>query len=113
MSALIYLWKDGALSAFVAPRYAYTRTTVSPPSGESRMTAHGASGSFGAQYAVGHKFSVSCDVGVAYSHLAVATIAGGATVVLPPGAIVSTSRSETTGHSVGIRTTVGGVLYFR
>jgi hypothetical protein len=113
VSGLFRLWKRDALSAFVTPRYTYSHVSATPSattaaaSTETATASHGVSGSFGAQYAMGRRFSVFGDVGVAYS----------SSVSNPPdlvtGTLSTTGRSEFKSHGVGMRTGVGVVLYFR
>jgi hypothetical protein len=113
VSGLIYVSKRDGLSTFVSPRYTYSHLS-STPSGATTATStttttHGVSGSFGAQYAMGRRFSVFGEVGLAYtsgaSSLSQTESLGG---VLP-----ATTRSETKNHTVGMRAGVGVVLYFR
>lgn len=114
VSALFYLWKWEALSAFVTPRYAYTRgsstTTgggiVAPAGGTTR--SHFVSGSFGAQYALGRRFSAFGEIGLGYIHTGVQNVP---TFVGSP--VSSTSSSETTSHGVSTRSGAGVVFYFR
>ena len=115
VSALFYLWKQEALSAFVTPRYAYTRGTgttsgsgVAGTPTEITTNNHVVSGSFGAQYALGPRFSVFGEIGLGYTH---STADNGAPVSLSPGGAASSSR--TTSHGVSTRSGAGVVFYFR
>jgi hypothetical protein len=111
LSGLFYVRKRDALSTFLSPRYTYSQGSTTPSatpataSGGTTTRTHGVSGSFGAQYAIGRRFSVFGEVGVAYS-----TSVGNSPEAVTPS---TTSRSENTGHGVGMRSGVGIVLYFR
>jgi len=109
VSGLFYLRKRDALSAFLSPRYAYSHRSTTPVfttavtfSGDT-TTTHELSGSFGAQYAMGPRFSVFGEVGAAYS--ASTSASDLVTPSIP-------SRSELTSHGVGMRSGVGVVVYF-
>jgi hypothetical protein len=111
LSGLFYVRKRDALSVFLSPRYTYshgsTTPSATPPataSGGTTTRTHGVSGSFGAQYAIGRRFSIFGEVGVAYS-----TSVGNSPDAVTPS---TTSRSENAGHGVGMRSGVGVVLYF-
>jgi hypothetical protein len=107
-SGLFYISKSDGLSTYVSPRLMYTRgassTTSSTPSpitpNPSEFTTSGylASGSFGAQYALGRRFGVFGEVGLAYSRTKASnnlTVAG-----------------RTTTHTVNTRTGAGVLWYF-
>jgi hypothetical protein len=71
LSGLFYLGKWESLSAYLSPRFTYSRLRLDGfsagfPDNESKTYAW--SGSFGTQYALHRKFSVFGEVGVAYSH---------------------------------------------
>jgi opacity protein-like surface antigen len=123
VSGLFYLWKRESLGAFVSPRYAYTRgsntttaTNTTIRSGavaqvnDTTSRTHFFSGSFGAQYALGRRFSVFGEIGLGYTHGNVAS---------PPSSssqtpIVSVSTgSESKNHNVSTRSGAGVVFYFR
>ncbi len=115
ISGLIYLWKREALSAFVSPRYAFTRGTntgtsngATSPVGDITTRNHFISGSFGAQYALGRRFSVFGEIGLGYNHGSASS---------PPSSTPSpigstTSSSESNNHGVSTRSGVGVVFYF-
>jgi len=108
-SALFYVKQWDALRAYVSPRYQYTRSTVSGSATSSgsvqvvnpsdfTSNANLVSGSFGAQYALGTRFGVYGELGIAYSHTTNETMqAGGA-------------RSAT--NSLATRSGVGVLFYF-
>jgi opacity protein-like surface antigen len=105
VSALFYLRKADRLRTYVSPRFTYshasntTTTTglpVTNPRNETSTNAVGFSGSFGAQYAVGDRFSIYGELGFGISH--------------------SSSKSSNTptrgsGNSWGLRSGVGVVFY--
>ena len=75
LSALFYLSKHDALRTYLSPRWAYTRVSSSPSSSNSAASAvvgtsghaNFVSGSFGAQYAIGNRFSAFGEVGLAFT----------------------------------------------
>src|SRR4029079_161503 len=77
VSGLFYLWKREALSAFVTPRYAYNRGTSTTTGGGIALPTDGAvtqplsSGAFGAEYALGRRFSVFGEIGLGYTRTSV------------------------------------------
>jgi opacity protein-like surface antigen len=77
-SGLFYMRKSDGLSTYVSPRVMYTRSVSStsssnatgsllPQPTEFRNSGYLASGSFGAQYALGRRFGVFGEIGLAYS----------------------------------------------
>jgi opacity protein-like surface antigen len=103
-SVLFYLGTTDRLRTYITPRLAYQRTSTSietsfVPDRDTTLDGFQVSGSFGAQYAVGDRFSVFGEVGVAYSSLS-------GDLGLP--GIDSESRNR----SFGTRTTAGVTLYF-
>jgi hypothetical protein len=106
LSALFYTSKHDALRTYVSPRWAYTRQTSSNNTGGLTMESTGngnlVAGSFGAQYAIGARFSVFGEVGLAYSR----------TVNNPVPAPTNTALSNTTSRTFGARSGAGVVLYF-
>ena len=113
VSALFYVWKREALSAFVTPRYAYNRGTSTTTGGgtgtptEGTAKNHVISGSFGAQCALGPRFSVFGEIGLGYTRSRVDNVPTGS---LSPGA---STGSETTSHGVSTRSGAGVVFYFK
>ena len=116
VSALLYLWKQEALSAFVTPRYAYTHgTSTTAGSGATlaptdiTTTNHFFSGSFGAQYALSRKFSVYGEIGLGYTRSNVdnASTTGGFALG------TSSTSTETTSRGVSTRSGAGVVFYFK
>jgi hypothetical protein len=115
VSALFYLWKQEALTAFLTPRYAYTRGTgTTAGSGAAgapfdiTTKSRFVGGSFGAQYALSRKFSVFGEIGLGYTHSRVdnASTSGG----FASG--TSTTSTETMSHGVSTRSGAGVVFYF-
>jgi hypothetical protein len=107
-SGLLYVRKSEGLSMYVSPRVAYTRTsnTTTPgsplaASSSAKFTTSGylASGSFGAQYALGRRFGVFGEVGLAYSH---STNSNSLSIV----------GGNNTAGSISTRSGAGVVLYF-
>jgi len=111
LSALFYVKKWDALRLFVAPRFGFIRATATttndnafpagsgPPELRNLNSTYVTTGSVGAQYALGRRFSVFGEVGISYSDLESSTGF--------PGTLV-----ETSGWSVGSRSGVGVVIYF-
>jgi hypothetical protein len=100
VSLLCYGATHDHLRVYFSPRAVYVRTTTTTqsggvtPAGQATTSGYAASGSVGAQYALGHRFSIYAEVGYAFSH----SSQGGA--------------SSSKGNSISPRTAVGGVLYF-
>ncbi len=102
VSALIYVAQWDQVSAYVSPRYVYSRaesTAVSSLSPESTTTSdsHLFSGSFGAQYKPHPRFSVFGEIGLGYT---TSTTTSG----------VSSLKAD--GTSVSTRTGAGVIFYF-
>lgn len=94
VSLLFYGATKDNLRVYFSPRgvYAHTSsTTQGTVTSTSSSNSYSASGSAGAQYALGHRFSAYGEVGVSYAR------------TTSPGA-----RS----NSVGVRSAVGAILYF-
>jgi hypothetical protein len=110
VSALFYLVKGDALRTYVSPRFTYARSSstgttfvslpvvIAPPT--TVTSNYGVSGSVGAQYALAKRFGVFGEVGLAYAR---STITPNST----------TFRSEGKNTTIGLRSGVGVVLYFR
>jgi len=110
LSALFYVKKWDALRAYFSPRFGFIRATATtttsttfPLGGPTDLrnlnSTYTGSGSVGAQYTLGRRFSVFGEVGVSYSDLESST--GFATTIV-----------ETSGWSVSSRAGVGVVVYF-
>jgi opacity protein-like surface antigen len=104
-SAIFYLTDVNKLRTYVSPRFTYARTTSST---EANGVSAGSDGSgksysggaaFGAQYALGERFSVFGEVGVGYADQ-------------KSSSDISTFQSSTVSHTWSSRTGVGVVLYF-
>ena len=99
LSALFYLRRWDDLATYISPRYSFSRSTQSfdgPVFIEDEVTSrsHLVSGSFGAQYWMGDRFSAFGELGVAYSRNR-------------PG-----DDSPRRAWSFGSRSSVGIVFYF-
>jgi hypothetical protein len=111
VSALFYVTRHDALRTYVSPRYAYTRGSNSNQSSglspstvsSSESTGHFVAGSFGAQYALGRRFSVFGEVGLGYTHTE-----NEPTGTTSPGFSVGDSVSTT----LSTRSGAGVILYF-
>jgi hypothetical protein len=102
-SALFYLKRFDNLRTYLSPRFTFSRSTSSFESGSfgtaatSTNRSYGGSGSFGAQYSPGDRFSVFAEAG-----LGVTRTTGRS----------GQSSTRTSGHQWTLRTGVGAVLYF-
>jgi hypothetical protein len=103
ISALFYVTKADNLRTYFSPRYAYLRTSSSstadflPFDTSFKTTGSNLSGSFGAEYALGSRFSAFGEVGVAYSHQS-----------LRSGFVGERPSS----NSISLRSGAGVILYF-
>jgi Outer membrane protein beta-barrel domain len=103
ISALFYLGPADKLRTYVSPRYTYAHTSnttelasVTNSSTTATTNINSVAGSFGAQYAVGDRFSVYGEVGFGFSH---------STAKSSPSGI------KGSGNSWGLRSGVGVVFY--
>jgi opacity protein-like surface antigen len=104
-SGIFYLTDVNKLRTYVSPRFTYSRATSSTEAngvsggsdGSGRTYSAGAA--FGAQYALGDRFSVFGEVGVGYAHQ-------------KSSSDTQTFQSSTVSHAWSSRTGVGVVLYF-
>jgi hypothetical protein len=106
VSVLFYIGKYDRLRTYVTPRFTYSHsssTTTSsgtsglpPISGTQTTNSTGGSGSFGAQYAIGDRFSVYGELGFSFGH---------------SSSTSSLSSSKGSGNSWGLRSGVGVVFY--
>jgi hypothetical protein len=110
LSALVYLSRHDALRTYVSPRWAYIRDSSSTASGFSDLrnfastaSGHLVAGSFGAQYALGRKFTAFGEVGLAFTRT-VTTPNDRQSLFLIGGQDVS--------HTFGTRSAAGVILYF-
>jgi len=111
-SALFYVKQWDALRAYVSPRFGYVRATATTdaitlfPAGaapgklRNLNSTYVTSGSIGAQYALGRRFSIFSEVGLSYSDLESSLSTD------------TTTQVESSGWSVGSRAGVGVVVYF-
>lgn len=102
VSALFYVKRLDRLATYVSPRYSFRHTSTSfeGPLGEdaeSRSRAHLFSGSFGAQYWLGERFSLFGELGLAYVRSSAGDEGDG---------------DDPTANQVGTRSAVGVVFYF-
>jgi hypothetical protein len=102
-SVLFYLHTYEHLKTYFSPRFTYSRTRttftssgVTTASSKGTSTSTGVAGSFGAQYALGDKFSVFGEVGFGVSH---------------QNGTSSTSSNKATGNSWATRAGVGVIFY--
>ncbi len=100
ISVLFYSPLRDNLKLYVAPRFAYGRTSGSGDTLESITDIYSVSGSFGGHYALGRRFAIFGEAGLQYSH--------------QTGSVTSSSPLRTTsrGDNLGTRTGVGVVVYF-
>jgi hypothetical protein len=102
LTVLFFSALSDNLKTYVAPRFAYTHTAGSSDVSRSRSDMYSIGGMFGAHYALGQRFALFGEVGVAYSHQTGSLTAGTSTSV----------ETSSHGDSFGTRTGVGVVLYF-
>lgn len=106
ISALFYLKRSDNLATYFTPRYSFVHSSterrfepelpVIDPETESSSNSHTFSGSFGAQYFLGSRFSIFGEVGLSYLH----------------SSSDSDFGSDPTASAFGTRSQVGVVLYF-
>lgn len=99
ISALFYVraWDD--LHLYVSPRWTYSHGSASSELSDSTAASWGLAGSVGAQYTLGKRFGIFGEVGVGYQH---SRLTGPVPI-----------QAGFTGHSVGTRSGVGVILYFK
>jgi hypothetical protein len=102
VSVLFYSPLRDNLKLYVAPRFAYGRTSGSGDIVESITDIYSVSGSLGGHYALSRRFAVFGEAGVQYSHQT-----GSVTT-----SIAAPLRTTSRGDNVGTRTGVGVVIYF-
>jgi hypothetical protein len=101
VSLLCYGATHDNLRVYFSPRVIYVRSTINTqpggvvPAGQATTSGYAATGSVGAQYALGHRFSAYAEVGYGFSHSSLGGTASGSK-----------------GTSISPRTAVGGILYF-
>ena len=99
ISALFYVRKWDDLHLYVSPRWDYSHGSASTEVTETTANGWGLTGSMGAQYALGKRFAVFGEVGVGYRHSS----------TKGPAIIEAELKSD----SVGLRSGVGVVVYFK
>ncbi len=102
VSVLFYSSLRDNLKLYVAPRFAYGRTSGGGDLVDSTTNIYSVSGSLGGHYTLSRRFAIFGEAGVQYSHQT-GTVTG--SMVVP---LLTTSR----GDNVGTRTAVGVVIYF-
>jgi hypothetical protein len=97
-SGLFYVGKWDSLRTYVSPQFRYTHSNSTSGTPSTTTTSSGSSvnGMFGAQYALGERFAVFGETGLAYTWQPGTTTIG------------STFKS----HSFGTRSTLGVTWYF-
>jgi hypothetical protein len=103
LSMLFYLDQSDRFATYLSPRYAFHRSSATRESplgaeDESTLHSHLFSGSFGAQYWFGERFSVFGELGVAYEHASAGDD--------------DDDFDEGTSHHIGSRSAIGVVFYF-
>jgi hypothetical protein len=111
LSALLYLSRHDKLSTYLSPRWAYTRLSSTPSVSGGGVASvvtgtnghiNFVSGSFGAQFAIGERFSVFGELGLAFSR----------TVSSPLTNITLLTIGGSTATNVSTRSGAGVILYF-
>lgn len=103
VSGLLYVSHDDRLRTYVAPRLDYSHVSASSDGVVSLSTDRntwGGSGSFGVQYAVGDKFSIFGEAGLAYTR-----------AHTPSTSTQGVASAEFTQTAFGTRTAVGVIFY--
>jgi hypothetical protein len=115
LSGLFYLARWDALRAYVSPRFAYTHTTttVSSPLSTTDIdsSSYLSTGSFGAQYSLGRRFSVFGEVGLTYT-TGTTTAAASNSLVPPIPGFPTSTLTESRNHGVSTRSAAGVIFYF-
>jgi hypothetical protein len=119
VSALFYVSRADALRMYVAPRFAYLKTSTSTDLASASVlsafdsAAYTTGGSFGGQYALGRRFALFGEVGVRYtSTTSKATTSESVTIAFDAGPSVFTAGSETHTHVFGTFSGAGVILFF-
>lgn len=102
VSVLFFSPERDKLRLYLAPRFAYSRTTGTSDVSESTADTYSIAGVFGGHYALGRRFAVFGEAGFQYAHTT-----GSVTSSLSPAL-----HTSSTTDSVGTRTGIGVVLYF-
>jgi hypothetical protein len=104
VSVLYGVGRWDALRTYVAPRFGYTRSSLSVASlstADTHTSTYVVSGSFGASYALGRRFGVFAEVGMAYSGTS-----NSSTTLL-------SSTNGLTVHTWATRSGVGAIIFFK
>lgn len=106
ISALFYTSRSDSLATYFSPRYSFARTNTQrtfegdefiEPEIETTARGHAFSGSFGAQYFLGSRFSMFGELGLTYSRSKAST---------------DLNDDESKSSSFGLGSNIGVVLYF-
>jgi hypothetical protein len=108
VSALFYIGGAADVRTYLSPKFSYWHNSSSAglaPGGSRSQNAssdYAVAGSFGAQYALGKRFSVYGEVGLTYAWQTSSFSSTTANVV----------GTDSTAHSVGTRSAVGVIAFF-
>jgi hypothetical protein len=110
ISGLFYTSDSDNLRTYLSPRFSYTRSRADiefsdTQTAETDADSYQISGSFGAQYTLGTRFSIFGEAGIAYSWFDATSISG---LDIPR----VDNTDEDRGKAFGTRTAVGIVFYF-
>jgi hypothetical protein len=100
VSALCYLSNADGLRTYVAPRWMYGHTG---PGAGTTSHVNSIGGAFGAQYALGKRFSVFGETGLTYSH---------ATAKADVSTLGVVDSLTTHSNTIGMHTGAGVIFYF-
>jgi hypothetical protein len=102
VSVLLFSPLRDNLKLYVAPRFAYSRTSGTSDVTESTTNNYSIGGVFGGHYSLGRRFAVFGEAGFQYSHLESSVTSS----------VSPALQTTSTGDAVGTRTAIGVVLYF-
>jgi hypothetical protein len=131
VSGLFYLARKDALRPYVSPRFTYSRASASSTTdngissivgssvSESIVSQYAGSGSLGAQYSLGRRFSVFGELGASYARTTTTSTSTFTTTVttIRNGVLTQTATPQTvvgSAHVNGVstRAAVGVIVYF-
>jgi hypothetical protein len=126
ISALFYIHRWEGLRTYVSPRFSYQRisssasTSGNTSTSDSTTSTYLASGSFGAQYALGRHFGLFGEVGLGYTSTRTAlssTLTIGVASGIVNGVVTQTTRLQTvqsssTSNGIATRSGAGVIFYF-
>jgi hypothetical protein len=103
-AAIFYVGDRAGLRTYVAPAVSYGWSSSTTESGQSRSentsSAYLLSGSLGAEYALGKRCAVFGELGLAYTRQ-------------DSELRLATAGSDSTTHTIGVRSAIGVILYFK